>query len=72
MANETFTATFTVGGMSCGHCVAAVRSEVQRLPGVDRVEVDLATGEVTVEGRAAVDAAAFAAAVEEAGYQVVT
>jgi copper chaperone len=72
MTDETFTATFTVGGMSCGHCVAAVRTEVGRLPGVDRVDVDLATGEVTIEGSAAVDAAAFAAAVEEAGYQVVT
>jgi copper chaperone len=62
----------TVEGMSCGHCVAAVQAELGRLPGVERVEVDLATGAVTVESVAPVDAAAVAAAVEEAGYQVVS
>jgi copper chaperone len=62
---------YTVEGMSCGHCVAAVQAELGRLPGVERVDVDLATGAVTVESVAPVDAAAVATAVEEAGYQVV-
>jgi copper chaperone len=63
---------YTVEGMSCGHCVAAVQAELGRLPGVERVDVDLATGAVTVESVAPVDAAAVATAVEEAGYQVVS
>jgi copper ion binding protein len=63
---------YTVEGMSCGHCVAAVQAELGRLPGVKRVDVDLATGAVTVESVAPVDAAAVATAVEEAGYQVVS
>jgi copper chaperone len=63
---------YTVEGMSCGHCVAAVQAELGRLPGVERVDVELATGAVTVESVAPVDAAAVATAVEEAGYQVVS
>ena len=62
--------TFTVKGMTCGHCVAAVTEEVGKLDGVTGVEVDLATGAVTVEADHPVEPAAFAAAVDEAGYQV--
>ena len=36
--------TFYVAGMSCDHCVRAVTEEVSKLPGVERVDVDLATG----------------------------
>jgi copper ion binding protein len=61
---------FTVTGMSCEHCVRAVTEEVQNLPGVRGVEVDLASGQVTVEADDPVDAGAFAAAVDEAGYEV--
>ncbi|HSW10098.1 MAG TPA: heavy metal-associated domain-containing protein [Bacillota bacterium] len=56
-----------VSGMRCGGCVAAVKAAVGRVPGVTRVEVDLATGKVTVWGDAAGDA--IAAAVAGAGYQ---
>ena len=64
------TERFTVTGMTCGHCVAAVREEVAKLPGVTDVAVDLPTGLVTVESERPVDPAAFAAAVDEAGYAV--
>jgi copper ion binding protein len=63
------TATFNVQGMTCGHCVSSVKEEVGEVPGVTGVEVDLATGLLTVQGDA--DAAAITAAVREAGYQVV-
>ncbi|MFM8304367.1 MAG: copper ion binding protein [Actinomycetota bacterium] len=63
--------TFTVTGMTCGHCVAAVESEVGRLPGVVAVRADLATGYLEVDARAPVDPDAVAAAVAEAGYAVV-
>jgi len=62
--------TYTVVGMTCGHCVNAVTEEVAQVPGVSAVDVDLASGGLTVTSDAAVDEAAVRAAVEEAGYEV--
>ncbi|MCD2111178.1 heavy-metal-associated domain-containing protein [Rhodococcus rhodochrous] len=64
------TSTYTVTGMTCQHCVASVTEEVQEIPGVENVEVDLATGAVTVTSAESLDDAAVAAAVEEAGYNL--
>jgi copper chaperone len=64
------TASFTVTGMTCGHCVSAVTQEVSDLPGVTDVQVDLATGGLTVTSDSPVDDGAVRAAVEEAGYEV--
>ena len=64
------TTTYTVSGMTCGHCVAAVTEEVAKLDDVKSVDVDLDSGRVTVESDGPVDDAAFAAAVDEAGYAV--
>ncbi|CAA9485630.1 MAG: Copper(I) chaperone CopZ [uncultured Solirubrobacteraceae bacterium] len=61
---------YTVAGMTCGHCVAAVAEEVEQVPGVTGVSVELEGGRVRVEG-ASVDDGAVRAAVEEAGYTVV-
>ena len=36
--------TYTVSGMTCGHCVSAVREEIGKLEGVSDVQVDLPTG----------------------------
>jgi len=66
------TTTYIVSGMTCGHCVNAVSSEVGQLPGVTDVKVNLATGAVTVTSDTPLDDAAVTAAVDEAGYQVVT
>jgi copper chaperone CopZ len=60
--------TYTVTGMTCGHCESAVTGELQRLPGVRAVEVDLATGAVTVDSDAPLPLDAVRAAVDEAGY----
>jgi copper chaperone len=62
--------TYTVTGMTCGHCVASVTEEVQEVPGVDSVDVVLDTGQLTVTSAEPLDEAAIRAAVEEAGYQV--
>lgn len=62
------TTTYTVNGMTCGHCVAAVTTELQQLPGVRDVNVELDDGAVTVDSDTALDIAAVRAAVEEAGY----
>lgn len=66
------TTTINVKGMTCGHCVAAVTSEVNKLSGVTGVDVDLASGNVAVTSDAPLDTAALSAAVEEAGYEVVS
>ena len=41
------TTTYSVTGMTCGHCVSAVSSELSALPGVEQVDVDLAAGGVS-------------------------
>ena len=64
------TQTYSVTGMTCGHCVASVTEEVQEIPGVQDVAVDLPTGAVTITSAEVLDAAAVKAAVEEAGYQL--
>ena len=64
------TSTYTVVGMTCGHCVNAVTEEVSAVPGVTGVDVDLASGGLTVTSDAPVDEAVLRAAVEEAGYEV--
>jgi copper chaperone len=64
------TTVFTVAGMTCDHCVAAVRAEVSKLANFRGVAIDLATGSVTVESDGEIDQAAFAEAVDEAGYEV--
>jgi len=64
------TVRYTVVGMTCGHCVSAVTEEVSSVPGVTAVDVDLASGGLTVTSDAPVAEAAVRAAVEEAGYSV--
>jgi copper chaperone len=64
------TTAYTVKGMTCGHCVSSVKEEVGEVAGVTNVEVDLATGLLTVDSDGPIDAAKIVAAVEEAGYEV--
>ena len=61
--------TYTVAGMTCGHCVAAVGAEVGALPGVSAVDVDLDSGVLVISG-SDVDGEAVRLAVEEAGYSL--
>jgi copper chaperone len=60
--------SYKVTGMTCGHCVASVTEEVQDIAGVTDVQVDLATGALTLTTEQPVDDATVKAAVEEAGY----
>ena len=62
--------TFVVDGMTCAHCQHAVTEEISAVEGVESVDVDLATGTVTVTAARPVDGTHIAAAVEEAGYVV--
>jgi copper chaperone len=63
------TKTYTVPGMHCAHCEAAVSEELSAVPGVANVEVDLDAKLVTVTGEA-LDDTALRAAIDEAGYEV--
>ena len=63
--------TFRVDDMTCGHCAAAVSTEIGKLPGVQDVSVDVPTGQVTVSSEAPLDRAAVREAVDEAGYELV-
>jgi copper ion binding protein len=62
--------TYTVTGMSCEHCVASVTEEIGELAGVEGVDVDLATGAVTVTSAGELPRERVGAAVEEAGYEL--
>jgi copper chaperone len=68
------TTTIQVAGMTCGHCVSAVTEELTALPGVTDVAIDLVAGgtsPVTVTSEQPLDETAVAAAVDEAGYELV-
>jgi copper chaperone len=66
------TTTYSVTGMTCGHCVGAVRSEVGQIPGVTDVQVELETGQVTVTSEAPIDVESIRASIDEAGYELVS
>lgn len=64
------TTTISVTGMTCGHCAQSVENELTKVPGVQDVKVDLASGNVEISSTGPIDDAAVAAAVDEAGYEV--
>lgn len=60
--------TWTVTGMTCHHCVMSVTEELSEIAGVESVDVELDTGQITVTSAAALDRADVETAVTEAGY----
>lgn len=64
------TQSYTVDGMTCGHCAAAVTREVSAVAGVESVAVDVDAGILTVTSDGSADAD-IAAAVDDAGYTLV-
>jgi copper chaperone len=58
------TTALRIDGMSCDHCVRAVRQALEAVPGVTRAEVEV--GAARVEGEAAPEA--LLAAVDAEGY----
>nr|WP_120492719.1 cation transporter [Corynebacterium lactis] len=65
------TQTFTVTGMTCGHCEASVREEVEELPGLKDIQVDRSRNFLSVSSDGEIDTDAVVAAVKEAGYEAV-
>ena len=66
------TSTYTVKGMTCGHCVSAVSGEIAKLPTVTDVAVELESGLVTVTSEHELSTDEVRAAVDEAGYELVS
>ena len=64
------TATYEVTGMTCEHCTNAVKGELSKLDRVEKVDIELEGGKVTVTSAEPVDDAEGRAAVERAGYEV--
>ncbi len=62
------TKTYTVPGIHCGHCAAAIKEEVSGVEGVEAVDVDLEAKIVTIRGKALSDEA-LREAIDEAGYE---
>jgi copper chaperone CopZ len=62
------TINLTVSGMTCGACVRHVEKAINSIVGVKKVEVDLASGEVKVEGNVSQHVQEMIAALEEIGY----
>lgn len=73
MSNTT--RKYEVTGLTCGHCVSSVKEEVGEIAGVSSVDVELNVGGasvVTVESESALDLDQLRAAIDEAGYELVT
>ncbi len=73
MNTSTHSQNYSVTGMTCGHCVASVTEELEEIPGVRGVHVDLVAGGtsiVRVVSDQPLSDDAVQAAVTEAGYQV--
>ena len=62
--------TFRVLGMTCKHCVGFVAEELEALPGVESIAIDLPTGQVTLSSIRPIPAADIRAAVDAAGYEL--
>ncbi|MFB8128705.1 heavy-metal-associated domain-containing protein [Streptomyces mirabilis] len=63
--------TYTVTGITCGHCAASVTEEITTLAGVKKVDVDVESGRVTVASDSPLATEDIRAAVTEAGYELV-
>ena len=58
--------TLKVNGMTCMHCVSAVKNALEQLPGVKTAEVSLEKAQAVVTGEA--DVQAMVTAIKEEGY----
>lgn len=73
MGDTVTISEYVVTGMVCQHCVSAVTKELSAIAGVTDVQVDLATGRVSITSitsDVALDDAAVRAAIDEAGYEL--
>ena len=65
------TSVYTVQGMTCSGCVNKVINAVTAVDGVSDVDVDIATGELTVISDEPIDSEAIRKTIADVGYSVV-
>ena len=63
------TTRLKIMGMSCGHCVGAVKEALEAVPGVMQATVDLAAATAVVEHGPTTEVDVLTRAVEEEGYE---
>ncbi len=61
--------TVKIKGMSCLHCVKAVKKALEEIEGIDNVTIDLSTGEAVFEETHPVDADLIKEKIRKAGYE---
>ena len=70
--SDSCTLDFTVEGMTCGSCAARVQKSLEKVPGVSRADVNLATHQARVTlDDPGVDPRQLVAAADAAGYDLV-
>jgi copper chaperone CopZ len=69
LKEQTMRTTLKIGGMSCEHCVKAVKTALEEVAGVRSAKVSLKDNSALVDHGDGVTLAALKAAVEEAGYE---
>lgn len=57
-----------VPNINCGHCTATIQRELAELPGVDKVQAEVASKQVTVSYQAPADQAGILALLSEIGF----
>jgi len=62
--------TIKVKGMSCNHCVMAVKTALNQIGGIKNINVDLKKGEASFEKRKSVDMNIVKEAIRTAGYEI--
>jgi len=65
------TAELKIEGMSCGHCVMAVKKELGKLTGVEIDEVQIGSARVRLDEKT-IAVEQLNQAVEKAGYRVIS
>ena len=68
MNNETNTTTVTAPDITCGGCANAIKNAFGRVDGVEQVDVDVATKQVTVRHAAEVDRTRIVDILDQAGF----
>ncbi len=64
------TSTLNVEGMSCDHCVTAIKKTVGAIQGVEDVDINLKEGTVSVQHGDGVNVEQLKEAIQGAGYDV--
>lgn len=64
---QTYHTQLNIEGMTCEHCVRAVKGALERTPGVEKADIDLSAGSASVTGAA--DVQLLLQAVENEGYR---